>query len=185
MSIREPSSATWKRPDGLRRAGFAAACAMAALLAGCLVTDTIEFEDAINGPLEVVSASPAESLLRVCRDERRTFAVTVWDPDEDDAEQPALRARLTVDIDEDVSVAGECKVPTVGAPPAGQGDPEMGAFLDVACTVNLGILSVSDGDLLTARIELSDIGFGSADTIKEGAHGAVVTWVLEVGPPCD
>ena len=60
----------------------AVALALALLAGGCIVTDTIQFDDAVNHPPEVLLVEPLNEYIATVCQETQQFTITVWDPDE-------------------------------------------------------------------------------------------------------
>ena len=65
------------------------------LLPGCLVTDTIEFEDAVNHPPLVVASTP-RGTHSFCPGDAASFFVVVEDLDEDDAYDTDMRGLISL-----------------------------------------------------------------------------------------
>lgn len=157
---------------------------IAALAAGCIVTDEIEFRADVNLPPQVTGAQPDTSaVLYVCR-EAQEFEVSLWEPDEEDAPpetEAMIHLWLEPDIAEEEQVAGDCTV-TARAPDEGSGF-DGGVLLTVTCTMEIltGIAPVSDGDTLFARVLVSDRPFVQGEP-PETARTAEVFWTLIVLP---
>ena len=166
------------------RAAIAGLIALAA--AGCVVTDEIEFQADVNYPPEVLGTQPdTSSVVYVCR-EAQEFEVSLWEPDEEDA-PPRTEAAIGVWLDANVSseeqVAGDC---TVSARSPDEGSAyEGGVLLTATCTMetlaDASSGAISDGDMLIARVLVSDRPFVEG-VPPPAARTAEVYWTLVVLP---
>ncbi|MDD5308225.1 MAG: hypothetical protein PHU25_12960 [Deltaproteobacteria bacterium] len=184
MWTRARSSATSRRPErlGTPRARATALLALFASGAGCVVTDTIEFEQGVNHPPEVVSLDPVnDHVITVCPD-TQDFSLTVWDADEADVTTYEAKIFLSLDayVPGNWNVKDDCVV-TELAPSGAQEDATGGVSLNVACQLALDIYTIPPGALLFVMIQVSDLGY-SHKVVKEDARTADVVWVLEVAP---
>jgi hypothetical protein len=186
MSIREPSSATSRRPRLRRGAGLGATIAAAlglTALGGCLVTDTIEFEDEVNRALEIVSSSPLEQIIETCPDDELAFEVTVRDPDEPDPLDSSIEALLSINLDVnglEPPVELSCDPPRSPLGSEDAEEPEHGGLANLRCAVDLSRLNVPSEALLPVTVRVSDLGFTSAKTPRQGAHVVEREWVLSI-----
>jgi len=152
---------------------------LAALAASCVVTDTIEFEDAVNHPPEVQSFEPAnDRVITVCPAEQ-SFRVDAWDPDPADATTAEARVylRLNPEVAGEWDVVRECEVTPREAEPA-----EGGVVLGVTCNLDLGLYgAVQPGARLLVRVELADRGYAQS-LPRNDSRTAELLWALEVAP---
>jgi hypothetical protein len=157
---------------------------LALVLAGCIVTDEIEFSDDVNYPPQVIGVSPDNSAVQTeCRGESPEFQLSLWDPDEEDA-PPVTEAEIRVWLDigsaDEGVVAGDCTV--FATSPTADSPYEGGVLLTAACTMTIlsegSPTSVSDGLLLTSVL-VSDRPFVHG-VPPEAARTAEVFWPVEV-----
>jgi hypothetical protein len=163
----------------------------------CIVTDTIEFEDAVNHPPEVLWWDPPEHLFWVCLDSSQqeieeTFTVKVWEPDEENLGESQLDARLILypnpktDVD---PVYESCANPLPTELASESAQMETGMVLKIGCHVKIPMYYFLDYPLLPVKVQVSDLGFTSQgftepDGFVSGARTAEVTWVLKA-EECD
>lgn len=160
--------------------------ALATLAAGCIVTDTIGFEDAVNHPPEVLLVEPLNDYISTVCQETQQFTITVWDPDEKDAASYGAKISLwlnpTATGSEDV--IKDCDISRV-ATTTGEAttEYETGVQMFVDCKLPLGLYTLGVGeDLLLVRVRVSDRGYSPSNKVSEGARVAEVIWVLELLP---
>jgi hypothetical protein len=166
----------------LRVAFTPALCLCLLFSAGCAVTDTIEFEDAVNSPPMVISSTPRGLSLAVYADGDQTFSVVIQDPDEDDANNTDVAARLFLNNAYFNNRAYPCNPPREPPPLIGSpDDPSAGALIYIACTLQSGNLQdIPAGVQTEVTLEVSDLGYSAGNTVREGAHTVEVNWILEV-----
>jgi hypothetical protein len=188
MWTRARSSATSRRSErrGTPCASAAAVLALVASGTGCIVTDTIEFEQKVNHPPQVVSLDPAnDHVITVCPD-TQNFSLTLWDADEADVTTYEAKVFLSLDAYQPgnwENVVRDCDVAQF-APSNADGETVSGVSLNVACQLPLDIYAIpGEGSLLFVMVQVSDLGYGyGRNVVQEGARTAEVVWVLEIAP---
>jgi hypothetical protein len=181
MWTRARSFATSRRPErrGTPRARAAALAALCATGAGCIVTDTIEFQQGVNHPPEVVGLDPAnDHVITVCPD-TESFSLTIWDPDAADVATYDAKVFLSLDayVPGHWDVKNDCEITELASADEAAG----GISLNVACQLDLFYTNLGAGALLFVMIQVSDLGY-SHTLVREGARTAEVVWVLEIAP---
>jgi hypothetical protein len=152
---------------------------LVSLAAGCVVTDKITFEDAVNQPFSILDYAPSEHLIYSMSDAQVDFRVTVGDPDVTDPEAPEIRGLITVLADDwSGPFKGTCKAPIQ----ADDADHEWSGYIfDIECSFTVPhYLGSIDGSLLTVNLSVSDLGFLPDDRPRKGAHLVDLTWVVSV-----
>jgi hypothetical protein len=146
------------------------------MASACVVTDKIEFKDAVNVPVEVKSHSPPnDETLSVSLRHEFEFSVTVWDPDVDDLENPDMRGKLVINSE---FVAGQLSKRCPG-PSYQESDSEEHLF-KIDCPYNLPPQDSLMGRDLTVELIVSDRGFDQNQDPREGARVTSVTWTIRV-----
>ncbi|MCU0664051.1 MAG: hypothetical protein MUC50_17200 [Myxococcota bacterium] len=166
---------------------------MAALIglasSSCIVTDKIEFERAINQPVQIAATLPrADSVLAVSIGAQYTLSIQVRDPDVHAAPSPELEAQIALtldpyepDFENPANRNPACAPPKVLLP--SDEDEDVGSLYQIDCDVDLADPAVAQmlhvGDILLARVLVSDRGFVSGEAPDE-ATTAVANWLLRV-----
>ena len=183
MWTREPYTAISKRCNPLRAIiGF---ISVALLVSSCVVTDEIEFYDKINMPPRLESAVPATDTLHVVEDSmEQDFVVTVWDPDENDAE--SYEGVITV-IEESNGIqtrktSDDSCTRSVDVPDSKK--YEGGILVTFECTGDFSLNSAPVETTVIVEVDVSDRGFlgGVRDEVVDGANSLRVTWAFESRP---
>jgi flagellin-like protein len=147
---------------------------------GCVVTDKIEFEDAVNHSISIERNLPEESIVTVGRGANQEFSALVWDMDVIDPERNPIEGHLEIRAEYwTESAFKSCDEP--GLSDASVGDTEAGEtpiFL-IKCTVDIGDFEVIEDSLIELRLIVSDLGFYQNEA-REGATTAETVWVLRV-----
>ncbi len=156
-------------------------------LVSCLVTDSIEFEDALNHPPEIIESKPTTAVINVCKEQEpqpgfvKYFEVTVWDPDIEQLEEIPIQAKIFVyNYQNKPEQNAFCSI--VDKQQDTEEYPE-GALIFFSCEIDLGpkvINGIADDTLVPVIVQVSDSGFTSSDTIREGGRTAEQVWVLHV-----
>jgi hypothetical protein len=161
-----------------------AAVALALLAGGCIVTDRIEFTDAVNHPPEVLEVQPANDTIGMVCPELQEFTVDLWDPDADDLAYygAQIHAAWNQVNPGSWNYVGECAPPLdVGGLGAGSGY-ETGVLLRITCALQLDQFSISQTDpRLLVLVRISDLGFYQGQ-VRDGARTAEVVWALDLLP---
>jgi hypothetical protein len=162
------------------------AVTLVALASGCIVTDTIGFEDEVNHPPEVLLVEPLNEYISTVCQETQQFTLTVWDPDEADAASYAAKIylRLNPTVTGGWDVIKDCDISKV-ATATGEvvATYESGIQMSVNCQLPLGLYTLGEGeDLLLVQVRVSDRGYSPSNEVSEGARVAEVNWVLELLP---
>lgn len=153
---------------------------------GCLVTDTIEFEDAINHPIEILDIFPGETILTVCDNQSVTFWVVLWDPDVEISKESAASAHLSMVADtkeqlRKVPSSYRCKPPSspVVIPTRGK-NKDKGALVYLSCSAEL--TQFNAGTLVEVTMTVSDLGFVSSTEpdVPRDANVANMRWTLKI-----
>ena len=119
------------------------------LAGGCIVTDRIEFSDAVNHPPEVIQVEPLNDSIGLVCPELQEFTVDLWDPDAADfAYYGALiQATWTSGTSDGWNYVGQCDPPTeisgLADSPAGY---ETGVLLRITCELPLNYFNISQSD---------------------------------------
>lgn len=151
---------------------------------GCLVTDQIDFEDAINLPLEVVESFPEERILTVCDNQKLVFWAVLWDPDIDDPSESASSAHLSLVADTSISADGTCNPPSTPIIYSERGqEKETGTLFYLSCTARL--TEFNKDSLVEAKMTISDRGFlsrsiGNDPVPRQEANVTILSWTLKV-----
>jgi hypothetical protein len=153
----------------------------------CVVTDTIEFEDATNHP-PVIVASTAREIHSYCPGDDQSFFVIVEDMDEDDPYDTDMQGMLSLSNEIDSIAPYPCKDPRPPVVPVssniGDSDEDR-TLIQITCPVSAELLSqIPYGVLTTVHLEVSDLGYVSGNTPPADAYVVQVDWVIEV-EQCD
>jgi hypothetical protein len=190
MWILEPSTDTWKRPEVNVSIKASASLVLALIVAtGCVVTDTIEFEDKVNYPMQVLFLSPANDEIELVCKEHRTFTLKVWDPDEEDVATYDSKIYLWPDPYKPIGKieAGNCVVSELSGAEEVDETHKTGLQMTVTCDLDLTYLGgVNEGDVMLTKIIVSDRRFIQQE-LPDDARTAEVFWALELLPDisCD
>lgn len=190
MWIREPSTDTWKRPESNVPIKSSALAVLALIIAtGCVVTDTIEFEDKVNYPMQVLLLSPSNDEIALVCKEHRTFTLKVWDPDEGDVATYDAKIYLWPDPYKPIGKieGGNCGVAELAGTEEVDETHETGLQMSVTCDLDLTYLGgVNEGDGMLTKIIVSDRRFIQQE-LPDDARTAEVFWALELLPDisCD
>ncbi|MCP4602320.1 MAG: hypothetical protein GY847_17690 [Proteobacteria bacterium] len=147
---------------------------------GCLVLDTIEFEDEINYPFLILYTDPQYGLESVCAGKTQPFSVTVWDPNETSASHSDIEARLFFFPNTNPNTSGTLISNCTTTQHSSFSDNfETGATVTLECGGK-----VIDEDqidtLVKFELRVSDLGWANNETAKQGANTAEVLWFLRV-----
>ncbi len=157
------------------------------LLTGCIVTDAIEFDDAVNHPPAVV-ASTTRGLHSTCPGSDMSFFVIVEDIDEDDPDDTEMQGMLSLTNEIDSIAPYPCDPPRPPFIPVGSGSSGSDEDLppiQITCPISAELLSqIPIGVLTSVHLEVSDLGYVSGNIPREDAYIVQVDWVLEV-EDCD
>jgi hypothetical protein len=159
------------------------------LLPACIVTDEIEFQLAVNRPVRITDTFPsADSVQAVAAGAKYTLTVFVRDPDIMGQSEPQLEAQIALSLS---PYAPDFENPDNRNPACGPPlllgknplDEEQGSVYQIECLVDLADRTLrpmlSPGDLLLARVLVSDLGFVSG-AVPKSATTAVARWALRV-----
>jgi hypothetical protein len=185
MWIQERYFATSKKGESLFRillsAGFLVLSGLS--LTGCIVTDTIEFDEATNHPPAVVESTP-RGIHSTCPGNDASFFVIVEDVDEDDANDTDMQGMLSLINEIDSIAPYPCDDPRPPLIPISS-DPEDSdgdrTLIQITCPISAELLAQIPYEVLTSvHLEVSDLGYVSGNTPREDAYVVQVDWVLEV-----
>jgi hypothetical protein len=182
MWIQELFFVTSKRGKFLYRlwVGVMALVLPSLLFTACVVTDSIEFEDAVNHPPVVVASTP-RGTVSVCRGDDQSFFVVMEDIDEDDPYDTDMRGLISLINEIDSIPPYPCNDPRPPVVPIGDDSDEDSTLIQITCPVSVRLLDlIPYGVLTTVHLEVSDLGYVSGDTPQEGAYVVQTDWVLEV-----
>lgn len=162
---------------------------MCLLLPACIVTDEIEFQTAVNQPVRIADTFPSvDAVQAVASGSKYTLTVFVRDPDMIGQSEPELEAQIALslspyapDFDNPDNRNPACGPPSLlGKDPE---DSELGSIYQIDCLVDLADRTLrpmlSPGDLLLAKVLVSDLGFVSG-AVPKRATTAVARWSLLV-----
>lgn len=156
-----------------------ALCAFSGLLFGCVVTDKIEFEEAVNQPFAILARDPEGNLVQGDKGSVKTVSVTVWDPDFDEIGEVSLAGKLVVRSDLWTSpMVYYCPAPVVPEADSETTESEGIAYL-LSCPFNLPN-EVPTGSLLEFTLIISDLGFYRGGEPRAGAYTAEMNWVIQM-----
>ncbi len=158
--------------------------ALALALGGCIVTDEIDFRDAVNHPPELIDVEPSNAYIDTVCPELQTFTVEVWDADEDDAAfyGAQIYVRWTPGDTGSWNDQRPCNQPTEVAALEDGAEKQEGVRMRITCELPLEYYSIDTAEpYLLVMVRVSDRGFfqGSVD---EGARKVEVLWALELLP---
>ena len=161
----------------------AVALLLPVLAAACIVTDDIQFEDAVNHPPEVIDVTPANDQITPVCPETQELTVTVWEPDAEDAAfyGAQIFARWTRGATGGWEYDDSCD-PPVELDDPGDGDHAGGARVRLTCELPLEFINIDESDpTMLVLVRVADLGFFQGQ-VRDGARTAEVLWVLEVQP---
>lgn len=145
---------------------------------GCLVTDTIEFEDARNGPMQLVDFDPEATFISSKESaSNEGFIVTVWDSDDQTTADQRVAAQIIsfADVYENQST-GSCSLEEYSL----NEDEGYGFNYEFKC--NRAGDAYPVGTKITVTVRVSDRGFEKDPDdplkTKPGAHYVDVTWIV-------
>lgn len=182
MSTLERSSGTSRRREPLSVClrSVAVLAALTPILTGCVVTDTIEFEAAVNHPFKIISVSPEnDHIVTFCEsDDEHEFRVTVWDPDKRD--ETTIHGQ--VDLRDSATAGGkwytwfreECHA---AVDSSSGDDQEPGIRVELTCAFDYDF---KPGERML-RVHISDLGFVDSNPAPN-AHTAESMWTINVLP---
>ena len=152
------------------------------LLGGCLVTDQITFEDAVNHPISILAYTPTDNLIPKTANESFTLTVVVTDPDVTDSADHEIEARLVLAADYWSNPDTSTKSCAAPQPLPNHGYAVDSVVFTIDCVVELGPLNVYDGSLVKVKTVVSDLGFlgSDADRFAPGAFIAEQPWVVQI-----
>lgn len=156
--------------------------AVFALPSGCIVTDKIEFEDAVNHPIRIWRRLPEDTILASPRNTVITFSATVSDEDVsvvDPSDNP-IAGLLEIQVDdwnETILTDDGCSSPTLQDPTdtAADGPP----LYAIGCSLALNSINAGADNLIQVRLIVSDLGF-TKNQPNPGADTAEVLWIVRV-----
>ncbi|MCP4602214.1 MAG: hypothetical protein GY847_17140 [Proteobacteria bacterium] len=156
----------------------------------CIVTDTIDTEDEVNQPFEIIEVvRPITAIVPACRFSNIEFVVNVWDPDVKDPNSSQMKAKLYLasipSSPEDDFDKGFQKVPNpcITNPTPVEIDNERyqtGAITTITCDVELEDHNVYEGGWYPIKLRMSDMGYITESEVPDNARVAEVTWILMV-----
>jgi hypothetical protein len=150
---------------------------------GCVVTDTIEFEDAINYPPVIVASTP-RTIRSFCQGDDQNFFVIVEDVDEDDPYDTEMQGLLSLTNEIDSIAPYPCEDPRPPFVPVANSDEDT-TQIQITCPISAELLAqIPYGVLTTVHLEVSDLGYVSGNTPREDAYVVWADWVIEV-EQCD
>lgn len=177
MWIRERCFVTSRGPDR-RRLGSRSAVAWLVLslaTGGCVVTDKLEFHDAVNSPMSIVDYEPSPNqVLTVGLNGEIVFSATVWDPDVRDLEAPPIEAKLVVHSDWLETPASRCD------------DPEYEnleteeVHFRIECSQRFPADRLALDTMFIVEMIISDLGFDRSENPREGAEVSTANWFVRV-----
>jgi hypothetical protein len=152
---------------------------------GCVVTDKIKFEDAVNHPISIEREQPTDNFMTGIYGESTSFSVIVQDEDVTDTIGGNIEGLLEIDAfnwPNPRRPVGECEDPQFVKPVDTEGE-ETPRFV-VECTIeNWASISDADiGDTLNVRLIVSDLGFVRSQP-RQGATTAEISWDMKVQTP--
>jgi hypothetical protein len=169
--------------------------ALSLVQTACIVTDTIEFEDKINHPPQVLSYLPTNNLVFLdCFDSSEQqslqvqLSVKIWEPDAEDESQlsavaivyPGHNPVLTSENEQpDIE---RCEKPFELA--SESVEQESGVVLNIVCKRTIPTYYFREYPLLQVKVKISDFGFSNDDLVNAGARTAEVSWIIEA-EECD
>ena len=158
-------------------------CLLGLSEAGCVVTDKIEFDDAVNQPISIERDTPVDPIVSVSTSDNRNFTVTVWDWDVDDPDpaQNSIEGKVEIRADYwSTSVLRECNSLVLSSEETDTDvvDTSLPRFT-IVCPVDLKQFDALEESLVEVRIVVSDLGF-FGDTPRPNAQTAEMLWVLRV-----
>ena len=148
---------------------------------GCVVTDKIDFEDAVNQPFAIFSYTPKDSFFSELDSvETIPFSATVWDPDVSDPLNPEMRALVTYRLDyQSSSRTLFCQAPSRDT---NHGYDVEGDVYTIECEIDLSSEVLVDGNLIVVDMLISDLGFvqGGNNAPRKGAYVHDLSWVINI-----
>ena len=168
-----------KKPERRKASCFLAVSLLLALFCaqGCVVTDKIEFKDAVNHSISVARNLPEET---AAQDAIVRFSVYVQDEDVTDPEQNPIEGHLEIKADYWTDpVFKSCEDPSLVEPDDDDTDDELSPVFLIECDLNLETVGVTEDSLIAVRLVVSDLGFYQNE-IREGAATAETVWTLRI-----
>ncbi len=148
---------------------------MSLVTQGCVVTDKIEFHDAVNTPMSIVDYKPSKNQVQsVGLNGEIVFSATVWDPDVDDLEDPSLQGKLVVHSDWLDSPASRCQAPSY----VDLETEEVHFRID--CSQQFPADRRALDTMFVVEMIISDLGFDRSGNPREGAEISTVNWFVRV-----
>ena len=186
MSTQELYFAISKKPRAIRQPSVVAFSFLlwGAIVTGCLVTDTIEFEDAINYPPETIEVFPKEHILTVCDNQTLIFWALIWDPDVEDPSESPAAANLSLIADTSQAASGSCNPASRPIIYSERGEnKEGGTLVYLSCSTKL--TEFNQNSLIEVTMTISDLGFISRANVgnpvpRPKANIITERWSLKV-----
>jgi hypothetical protein len=155
------------------------------LAGGCIVTDRIEFADAVNHPPEVIDVEPPNESIGLVCPELQEFTVDLWDPDEGDLAYYGAQIYATWSSGTPGSwnYVGQCDPPMeINGFADSLAGYETGVLLRITCELPLNYFNISQSDpRLLVLVRISDLGFFQGQ-VRDGARTAEVFWAIDLLP---
>ncbi len=153
---------------------------------GCIVTEKIIFEDAVNHAISIERHNPASSVYGAERDATVSFSALVRDEDVSDLEQNLIEGLLELSTNYWTNkirgTTDYCKLPEL-VEPIDQDDTSRDTVptFRIECTVNLSTLELIEdsGSILEVRLIVSDLGF-IRNQPRPGSNTAEILWVVQM-----
>ncbi len=148
---------------------------------GCVVTDKIKFEEAVNYPISILRNQPAEATIAAPAnsEDELTFSAMVWDEDVTDVDGDSIWGRLEVRLNSWSKAldSGNCKAPLfVDSTDTEKSD--LPIFL-IECTVEASVFNTAEAGLLEIHLTVSDLGF-IGERPRPNSQTAEVLWVMQL-----
>jgi hypothetical protein len=149
---------------------------------GCVVTDKIKFEDAVNHQISIERNDPPDSITTAIIDVPKAFSVIVQDEEVTDTTGGSIQGLLEFDsANWSVPRFSDryCANPRPAKPVDTEGE-ETPTFI-VECIIDDWVI-ISDviaGDELTVKLVVSDLGFVRFQP-RQGATTAEILWMMQV-----
>ena len=154
---------------------------VAHLLTGCVVTDKITFDEAMNHPIAYLYADPPDHIISTSQKKIISLKVIVWDPDIYDADEQQIEARLAYTTDYWEGDEYDCKSVRALLGEENIYDIE-GIPFEVQCDLDLRSLELIGDTLLSVTMTISDLGFQNNGNPKKRSQLVVHNWAVHYIP---